>query len=162
MKKNLYDDVKQRKPFVLIDIAVYAAIVLTVVGFFLAFIIFPKNENSDGFKVFVDEKEIFVFYYDTCDYETKEYGGKIEMQTVEDKKTYVVRIFPRGDQEFNLLYVNAEEKTVKITDANCSNRKDCVYTPEIKSGSGAIYCMPHKLKVLPIKSDYRPIRTGGL
>ena len=161
MKKNLYDEIKRKKPFSVFDILVYAAIVFIIVGFFLIFIVFRSNDSSDGFKIYVNEKEIFVFYYDTCEYEIKEFDGKIEINVFEEK-TFSVLLYPFGNKDFNLISVDAKEKTVKVVDANCSNRKDCDFTPEIKDGAGAIYCVPHALKILPIKSEYKPIRTGGL
>lgn len=159
---NIYDNVKKRKPFVIYDIVVYAAIVIVSVAFFLGIIVFPANDIAGGFKIVVDEKEIFVFYYADCRYEIKDFDGQITVNLTDGEKKFTVNVLFFESGEHNTLSVNAEEKTVEVVDADCSARKDCVYTPAIKNGSGAIYCMPHKLKILPLRTDYRPIQTGGL
>ena len=163
MSVKIYESVKKRKPFGVYDLILYATIVLIAVGLFLGFFVFKSDDGSDGFKVVIDEKEAFVFYYETCYYEIKDSVATITVEVKDDEKgLYSVSVYLGDGKDYNVLSVNAEEKTVSITEADCSAKKDCVHTPAINGDSGAIYCMPHKLKVLPLKNGYRPIKTGGV
>ena len=160
---NIYDNVKNRKPFYFYDLIIYTATLILVVGLFLGFVVFNSPENSDGFKIIVNEKEALVFYYESGAYEIKETGEAVSF-TIDKAEDgiYFISVFYKDLNEHNIISVNTEEKKVKVSDADCSIRKDCVHTKEIEGDSGAIYCMPHKLKILPLKNGYRPISTGGL
>ncbi|MDY6366971.1 MAG: NusG domain II-containing protein [Clostridia bacterium] len=161
MKTNVYESVKNKKPFGIFDLIIYAAVILVCLSLFLGFVILPAKADSDGFKVLVNEKEVFVFHYSDNSYEINAFDCTVDVDDSLAPKVYTVKITLSND-EFNVITVHPDEKTVEVTDADCSAHKDCVHTPAIKGGSGAIYCLPHGLKVLPLKVGYVPIETGGV
>lgn len=161
MSGNFYEKIKTRKPFELGDILVYICLALIVLVLFLFFVILPKNNYSDGFRVLLDDKEIFTFSYATESYFILE---GYENDFVIDTENNTVTIYHDSDKtEKNILAYNQEKRSVYMLDSNCSTSKDCTYEPMI-SNSGAIYCAPRKLTVLPLTSTNSepPIIGGGL
>ena len=62
---------------------------------------------------------------------------------------YTLTIYTSNDKTgFNVIFINTKESSVKIIESTCSVSKDCVYSPAI-SNSGAIYCAPHGIKIIP-------------
>ena len=54
--------------------------------------------------------------------------------------------------DYNIIEINKSARSVRITESDCSNRKDCVYSPAITNSAGLIVCSPHRLRILP--ADY--------
>lgn len=161
MKGNIYDKVKNGKTFAAFDLLVYALVILICAGLFLGFVIIPKHDSGNGFIVYYKDEKIFSFYYDDLKYDVEEFDGSVNVENTDPEKgLYTITVFMGGEKNYNVLSVSAKDKTVKVAEANCSYRKDCVHTPEIKDGSGAIYCLPHGLKILPLKNEYRPVNAG--
>lgn len=144
MEKNLKTnaDTKQRQFFTKRDAAVYIIIAAVIVTLFFAFVIIPRKSESNGFCAYAEGKLLFTYYYESDKIVVTEYG-KNRTERSGDK------IYIYCDEEksgFNELTVDRENKTVKVTDSDCSKTRDCVYEPSLKRG-GAIYCVPHKLKI---------------
>lgn len=161
MKENIYDKVKNGKPFAAFDLLVYALVVLICAGLFLGFVIMSKHDSGNGFTVYYKDEKIFSFYYDDLKYDLAEFDGSIKVENTDpENRLFTITVFTGGEENYNVLSVSAKDKTVKVAEANCSYRKDCVHTPEIKDGTGAIYCLPHGLKILPLKNGYVPVKAG--
>ena len=141
--------------------AVYIAAIIVLTALFVFFVILPANGNGEGFVVSVNDQTAFIYDYESKKYEIKEFDGYIEMGDADLNGTFYFTVFTK-DGGYNVIEVVPNEKTVRVSESNCSSKKDCVFTPAVKNGSGAIFCMPHGLKILPLKEKYRSITTGGL
>ena len=161
MKNNVYAKVKNGGIFCPADLIIYFATVFFLAALFIAFIILPSNSASDGFVVSVNDKTAFVYEYSSGNYEIKDFDGKIEIDDSATESTFTFTVFS-GEDGYNVIEVSVKNKTVKVVESNCSSKKDCVYTPPLKNGSGAIFCMPHGLKILPLNAKYRNVSTGGV
>ena len=140
---------KDEKAFYKRDIIVYIALILLIASLFLIFVL-PANKNSDGFIVsrngitlvscyFTDESSIII---------NQDYKDLIEQDKTSDG--YSVKIYTDSTKSaFNTIYFNIVERSAKVTESNCSERRDCYYAPKIKN-NGSIYCSPHDLLIKPI------------
>lgn len=161
MKNNVYSKIKNGKAFSYADLIIYAAVFVVLAALFIAIIIIPSNTVSAGFVVSVNDKDAFIYEYQSGKYEIKDFDGKIEIGGIDTQNTFTFTVFT-GEDGYNVLEVSPKDKTVKVVESNCSSKKDCVYTPPLKNGSGAIFCMPHGVKILPLNLNYRNVSTGGV
>ena len=149
------DEVRKRKLFVKKDVAVYAALAVALCALFFSLVILPRKTESNGFCAYSDDKLLFTYYYASDKLVITEFGdGKISR----DGDKIRITVY-RDGAEFNELNVNREKKSVRVSDADCSKTKDCVHEPSI-SNSGAIYCAPHKLKIIPLSAKPSSPVTG--
>ena len=140
---------EQRRLFYLKDIFIYLISALVIVGLFLGFVILPNSSSSfDGFNLLVDNQIVFTITADGDLSISQDYQDHVEYSTSGD--IIKVTIYSKTHQGgFNQIEFNLADKTAKVTESNCSNSKDCVFSPSI-STSGAIYCAPHLLKITAI------------
>ena len=59
----------------------------------------------------------------------------------------------------NTCFVDLGERSVKMTDADCSVSKDCTYMPALDGGDGAIVCVPNRIRIVPVGGISAPV-TG--
>ena len=145
-KKNLDNNLKDRKIFLKKDIFVYIALLVLIALLFLVFIILPKAITSNGFAVYVEDDCVIKYTYDNQKIEiASDWQDKV---VVSDNKITIYF----SESEYNEITINFSEKSVKMTDSTCSKTRDCVYEPKI-TNSGIIYCAPHKLKITPLKLE---------
>ncbi len=146
------ENIKTRKAFGKLDFILYLTLALLLFLLFLFFVILPSRSPAKGFKVTVGETIVFNFYYQDCSYDiTDGYDVKVK----ETDGVYEITVTtPAG---YNVIQTKPSEGYVKVVDANCSIGKDCVYTAPIKTDGGAIVCLPHDLRVLPIGGTTPPI-----
>ncbi|MBE7087083.1 MAG: hypothetical protein E7369_02135 [Clostridiales bacterium] len=138
-----------------LDVIVYALVLLAVVCLFSFFVIIPKTEPNSGFKVQVDGKDIFYFYYETNTYRILD-GYDVSIEN--DGSVFFVNV--ATENGFNLLQVDTDKKEVRIIDSDCSNTHDCVYFAPIKDSNGVIVCVPHGLVVTPLGDGFVPPVAG--
>ena len=74
------------------------------------------------------------------EYKTVENGMEITVYTDKNKTGY------------NVILIDTNKLSASVIESTCSSSKDCVFSPEITK-NGAIYCLPHGLKVVPLKSS---------
>ncbi|MBQ9734608.1 MAG: hypothetical protein IJV95_01995 [Clostridia bacterium] len=160
MKTKDYISLKKAKPFEFNDLFIYLAVAITVVALFLAFVIFPDGNKNDGFCVYKGKTQVLTFYYDGKLLDVNE---QFFIQQDDVKNGIYLTVYHTQDKNsYNKLYIDLIAKSVVMVDSTCSNSKDCTHSPAIKN-SGAIYCAPHDLKIVPIDGDGRiPPTTGGL
>lgn len=145
-------DFKNGKLFVKRDAAVYAFLLLLVAALFVIFALRPSSTESIGFYVYVKEELVLTIKY-----------GEDPVVHETDKATVVIDgddfyvYFDEEKTDYNKITVTADG--AKITDSTCSLSRDCVYEPTIKN-DGAIYCVPHELKIVTITSTETPPLTG--
>lgn len=149
------------RAFRIADVLVYSAVALLVFLLFLSFVILPNTSDYNGFKIIADGKEIFTLKFKDGTYEQKDFSGQIEVLPQENGEL-IITVFTNAEKsEYNVLLVSLTEKTVKVTESNCSIKKDCVHSPKIDGAGKMIACMPHGLKIVALGGDYLPVTTGS-
>lgn len=157
-----FRQIKTSKPFKPWDLLLYCLILLLVFALFFAFVIFPADSASDstGFKIILNDKEVFVFDYTAGTFSVEpEFSDVIAVEIISDG-VYSVKIYSdKSTGAFNTVLADTTARTVSVSESNCSESKECVHTPSIVNSRGVIICAPHKLKIVPV-TNYRPVVTG--
>ena len=140
------------KPFYMRDLVVYFATLLIILLLFVFFVFpsFSKNAK-EGFVVSVGDKTAVTINFNlgnpVCVYPNFTQLVKVQLES----EGFIITIYTSTDKEgFNKIFFNSNSKTAKVTESNCSHRKDCVHTPHITTSNGTIICAPHALKVAPV------------
>lgn len=142
MKNDVYESLKARKPFEKWDVIAYVFILVLLLCLSI-FFVFTPTEKSSGFKVELDGREIFNFYYDDCSYNSfHDFDIDVDLSN-----NIITIYFDNAKTDYNVLEFSSVEKSVKVTESTCSASKECVHIPAIKNSLGSIYCTPHKLKI---------------
>ena len=144
IKRNL-SELKNSKPFHLFDLIVYLIVAAFIVAAFLFVFASKNNAASQGFYVLYDNEIAAEYLYDDGEFKIKdEYSAHF---FIDGDKIF---FYPNADghTDYNIIFVDKANKTVKITDATCAG-KDCTYQ-EVSKNGGFIYCAPHKLKIVPM------------
>ncbi len=141
--------VKEGKYFRIWDLVIYGVIALIIAALFLAVFLTKDNSSAEGFAVKYAGKTVFTYYYSSNKYEVNSAYGNI---TVEEENGEKLLLTFRTDDKngYNKIEIDKINKSVKVTDANCSMHKDCVYTPALKDNSSIISCPPHNMLIEPL------------
>lgn len=159
--KNCFNK-QTNKPFKINDMFIYLLIFTIILALFLSFVIIPKSNDSDGFIVYKGEQKVLTCSYDKNNLQM-ENNFTLLVETKESEQGLYIKIYTDEKKEgFNLIFVDFSSSCVKMEQATCSHSKDCTKLPAIKN-SGAIYCAPHNLKIVPLKTSHNlPAWTGGI
>lgn len=147
--------------FRIADVLVYSAVALLVFLLFLCFVILPNESSYDGFKITLNGEEIFLLKYKDGSYKQRDFDGEIDISESENEELTITVFCDAEKTEYNVLLVSLKDKTVKVTESNCSIKKDCVHSPSVNGTNTVIACMPHGLKIVALGGDYIPITTGS-
>lgn len=147
MSLKKIEQVKNSKWFSIWDFVVFGVIIVVAVALILVFTLGRDKSALSGFEMSYRGEQVFTY----------EFGG--EKRVLDSERVKVVDgdggftvHFTTGDGKgYNTIWVNTKNKTVDVTDSNCSMRKDCVYTAKMTNNSSQIYCLPHGLIILPLK-----------
>lgn len=154
MRKDLKTaaDFKNGKLFNRRDAIVYAFLLMLIIALFIIFAL-PSSTEASGFYVYVEDELVLTIKY-----------GEEPVVHKTDKATVIIDgndfYVYFNEEKTNYNKITVTENGAKITDATCSLSRDCVYEPTIKN-DGAIYCVPHRLKIVPILTSATPPLTGG-
>lgn len=150
------EEVKKRKVFAPLDLVLYGAIALVVIALFCVFVFF--RGEAEGISV---EREGQILYtYDFAKGGTVQPAGEGYVSVTEGEGVVTVRVTTEDGAGYNVISIDVAQKTVRVTEANCSRTPDCVYTAEIKDASGGIICVPHRLKIVPVSGESFTPSTG--
>lgn len=147
MSLKKIEQIKEGKWFRIWDLIAFGVILITAVALILAFTLGGDKSALSGFEINYRGETVFTY----------EFGGDMrildnERVKVEDGDGGFTVYFTTDDGKgYNTIWVNTKNKTVDVTDSNCSMRKDCVYTAKMTNNSSQIYCLPHDLTILPLK-----------
>lgn len=162
MNNSLFSLLKKSSPFKKADLIVYIlTVIIVAVAFICVFI--AKPQSSSGFTVTVCNQEILAYDFDSGSYTSTECDDVriIVDESGKDNVTFTIKS-GKNFENVNVLSVNANKKSVKITDANCPHG-DCLnFTPINKNGDNTfIYCASHDLMITAISaSGYVPPISG--
>lgn len=148
-------EVKTDKGFRRGDIFVYLAVLALFLAVLLWSLFGVKEEALKGFEIYYGNEIVFSYSF-TSD-GTEIYSDV--MQVISDNSESMTIRFER-EGKYNEIYVDKTKKSVCVSDANCSNGKDCVHTGALDSTEKSIVCAPHKLKILPFGFSDGEIVTG--
>ena len=149
MSKETLNQVKKERGFKLYDLIIYAVIVALIVLAFVLSGTLLKGESIDGIEIRHKNAVVFTYLFNGDKYEIKD-GEKVEIVS-NDEDTLTIKFYPENlKYKYNQIEIDKVKKTVKVVEATCSTRKDCVHTQELKSNSQSIICIPHELIILPL------------
>lgn len=148
MSLKKIEQVKNSKWFSIWDMIAFGVILITAVALILAFTVGRDKSALGGFSVSYRGGQILTY----------EFGGDpiiLDSDRVEVEKGdggFTVHFTTDDGKGYNTIWVNTKDKTVDVTDSNCSSHKDCVHTEKLKNNSSLpIICTVHKLTVAPLK-----------
>jgi len=150
------EKISQNKVFELKDLFIYGLLSFFILALFLTTFLSCKKSN-DGFMVSIKGTTVITHSYGKDFDIDKNWKDKITVSKTEDG--YLIKI-QAEDGGFNTIICNEKDKFVKMFDSDCPSG-NCKYMNEIKN-SGAIYCAPRDLKIVPLEFDgnLSPV-TGG-
>lgn len=150
MSLKKLDEVKQNKWFRAWDIIIYAVILIAAVALILAFTLGGDRSEVEGFYVAYKGERVLSFDFSEDSPKVLD-GNRITVSA--QGNVFTIR-FETEDGGYNIIEADAENKTVRVTESNCSLHKDCTYTAPIKSNSSpSIVCTPHSLVIVPLKFE---------
>ena len=142
IKKNL-SELKNSNPFYPLDLIVYIILAAAISATFFIALTYRESGSSQGFYILYDNEKVAEYLYgDGVKILNDEYAAHFNVEG--DK----IRFYPNADNpnDYNLIAVDKENKTVSIADATCAG-KDCTFQ-QVSEKGGFIYCAPHKLKIV--------------
>ncbi len=132
-----------KKPFKKLDILVYILLLVIVVLLFL-FAGLEKEENVGGCEIYIDNRLIAIL-----NFSEKSVDVEDEYKNVVLVSGDIIEI--NSSYGYNKIVVDYNNKTVKVTEADCGFSKECKH---MDFDRGIIICAPHKLVIKSlIKSD---------
>ncbi|MCR4661330.1 MAG: NusG domain II-containing protein [Clostridia bacterium] len=125
------------------DIIVYIIILILLVGLFL--VIFLPKVDKPLEKIQVQYDGNVIYEYDLKTNTTTQINNEFVTEQI-DGNSVIVNI--SIGEAINILVI--ENNSANMIEANCSIRKDCVYSQKITKGGQTIICLPHKIRVVGI------------
>lgn len=141
-------EVREDKGFRIWDLAVYCAIALVTAALFIAFALVPDGSPANGINLYYRYDAVFTYDFDRLSYKIVD-GAHIEVLS-EDEAVVALRFYGDGEEHYNDILIDKAKKSVRVAEANCSARKDCVHMAAITDNGGVIICTPHYMKIEPI------------
>ena len=154
MSLKKVEQVKKDRGFKLFDLIIYGAVAALVVALFLGVFLTRDTSPLSGIRIYYDNTVIYEYVFEES--EGGANGETLRADCVEDVKSegdgVTLKISVEGG--YNTVLINTAARTAEVIDADCSNRRDCVYSPALSDNSSFICCVPHKLKIEPL--GYNP------
>ncbi len=141
--------IKDGKWFRIWDAVVYGVIAVIVVALFVAVFLTRDGSPADGVKVTGGGVTVFEYDYKSGKYKVFD-SDKITV-IADNGSLLELKFIPEGGRGYNNIVIDKKNRSVKVTDADCSIRKDCVYTPAVTDNSHIICCPPHSMTIEPLK-----------
>lgn len=135
------DVLKNSKPFKKFDLLVYLSVLVLIFSLFLCY-----NTCSGGEieKLSISRGGTTLFVYDFSDGTYEIFSENV---SVEESGVLTVTVLTEDRTGQNVVEIDKNEKSARVTDADCSARKDCVHSPAIKKAGASIVCVPHGLVI---------------
>ncbi|MCM1437592.1 MAG: hypothetical protein NC131_00070 [Roseburia sp.] len=149
MSLKKIDQIKNSKWFSIWDLVAFGVIILTAVALMLAFTLGRDKSSLTGFSVSYRGEQVLAYEFGS-DKPTVSDGRYVEIE--EGDGGFTVRFTTEDKRGYNVIFVDTRNKTVDVTESNCSSHKDCVHTAKLTDNSSApIICTVHGLTVSPLK-----------
>lgn len=148
---------RNSKPFVINDIFVYLSVAIVIVVLFTVFVFTAPVTELEYINLYSNGEMVYKF---DCNSNI----GAITQANYSDRVTvsindgiYLVTVYESsGSEHYNTVEIKPVngKYQAKITQANCSNTKECVNNfPSIKSGNGIIICTVHNFFVVGVDKN---------
>lgn len=158
MSLKKVEQIKGNKPFKILDLVVYAAVLLIVAALFVAIYFTRDRGELTGISVLCDGVEIFTYDFENDGYEVIDESHIIIISdTGEALSLRFVVNAQNAEEDFNDIFIDKTAVSVTVTEADCSSHKDCCYMSDITDDSMEIYCTPHKLRITA--ANFKPSGT---
>lgn len=147
MSVKKIDEIKSHKWLSIWDAVAFGAIIIIAVALILAFTLGGDKSSLGGFYVAYRGERVF-----ECDFSDGSFQvlDQNRIAVEEAEGGYTLRF--SADGGYNLIFADLENRTVRVTESDCSPHKDCVYTPKLSSNSSSpIICTPHSLTIAPLE-----------
>lgn len=141
--------VREGKFFRLADLLIYG-MVLVLAALLFFFVTFRASDEPDGFRVEVSGEMIYSYEFGRGGEIAPAWADRITESATDGAIVIGIRI---SSDAWNELIVDDASRTVSMRDANCSRRKDCCTMLPLGAGVGAIVCIPHGLRILPLSGE---------
>lgn len=156
-KVKTQTDLKAQKFFKIADLFIYGAILACVVVLFLGFVIFKPQVDLNYIEVYCQNNRIFI--YDANSGEgivtDKNFVDSVTVENVNGKTVLTIK----NGNLLNKIEFNG--KYAKMTEANCSNTKECVNIfHAVTDGGQTIICDVSHIKVVGVGDAQLPILNG--
>ena len=148
------DVIKTSKPFKKFDLSLYISVFVIIVVLFLCYNSCGKQKNISAIEISV--KGEIVYTYDFSSGKSAVYSSSV----TEEKQGGLLLVTVKTEGGFNLIEIDAEERSARMRDADCSARRDCVHTKAIGRNGGAIVCVPHEVVVSASGGGVQPPVAG--
>ena len=129
------DVIKTSKPFKKFDLCLYISV----------FVIIEISVTGE-----------IVYTYDFSSGKSAVYSSSV----TEEEQGGLLLVTVKTEGGFNLIEIDAEERSARMRDADCSARRDCVHTKAIGRNGGAIVCVPHEVVVSASGGGVQPPVAG--
>ncbi len=145
MSGKIFQRARSGKFFKRADLIVYAAVIIVVVVLLLVFLLPPKDALTE-FEVTYRGARVLTYDFGGGLDISEEFASSVAVSQQDGGLS--VTITTEDGQ--NTFFIDTVERSVKMTDADCSVSADCTYMPALTDSGGSIICVPNHLKILPI------------
>lgn len=152
MSLKKVEQVKKDRFFRIWDILIYVIVVAVVVVLFITTAVTTDRSTLSAVSAYYNNDLVFAYDFEKDELEIKlaenakirhEDGASLTIVFCEDGGNL------EDPKDYNLILINKSERSVSVTESDCSYRKDCVHTPALTSNAAIIVCSPHMLKIVP-------------
>lgn len=155
MSLKKVNQVKKDRFFKIWDILIYGIVAVVIVALFLAVTLTQDTGALTGINIYYQDALAFTYDFDEDEYEIRlENNIRVEAENSD----HITLIFCEnggsfdGPTDFNIIEIDKRERTVQVTESDCSSNQSCVRSLPLGTSYLPIYCLPHNLKIEPI--DY--------
>ncbi len=152
MSLKKVNQVKKDRFFKIWDILIYGIVAVVIVALFLAVTLTQDTGALTGINIYYQDALAFTYDFDEDEYEIRlENNIRVEAENSD----HITLIFCEnggsfdGPTDYNIIEIDKRERTVQVTDADCSNYRGCVYSQPLGETSRPIMCPTHNLRIEP-------------
>lgn len=145
MSEKKLREVREDRGFKLCDLFVYGAIAVLIAALFLAAFLTTDQSPANGITVSYRNQRVFAYDFDAQTYRIDD-GAHIAVLSDADG-ILTLGFYGASKDDYNTVVIDKVARTVQVTQANCSARKDCVHMAAITDRGGVIICTPHRMKI---------------
>ena len=145
MYRKTLPELKRSAPFYVFDLLIYLLSITLIALLFITGVFSGNKADAVGVNFIYDNELAAEFRFSDGVFTVKDGYESYFLRNGNE-----ICFYPNAQNknDYNIIIINCEEKTVYIKDATCAGR-DCL-TQKITGGKGFIYCAPHKLKITPM------------
>ena len=151
MSLKKVNQVKKDRFFKIWDILIYGIVAVVIVALFLAVTLTQDTGALTGINIYYQDALAFTYDFDEDEYDIR---LKNNIRVEAENSDHITLIFCEnggsfdGPTDYNIIEIDKRERTVQVTDADCSNR-GCVYSQPLGETSRPIMCPTHNLRIEP-------------